>query len=75
MLVKWKGYGDADNTEEPLENMIRDVPDLAEDFILKNFGCKMDTLQRRNRKGMVYFAVQDKNLQAQMVKINNMRDK
>ena len=43
VFVKWQGYDD--DTWEPLENIIDDVPEMAETFLLKHMNVGVDDLR------------------------------
>lgn len=34
MLVKWKGFSDEENSWEPFENLLVDVPRMVKDFVV-----------------------------------------
>ena len=55
LLVHWKGYDDV--TWEPLENLINDVPDMIEDFMMDKWQCGTDDLTIYKVKDATYFRV------------------
>ena len=49
MKVHWQGYDD--DTWEPLENMIRDVEEIAEEFFMKRYGVTIKQLKYEKYRG------------------------
>lgn len=44
-------------TWEPLENIINDVPDMVEDFVIDRFGISAEQIQSCKYKGETYYIV------------------
>ena len=53
VLVHWKGYEDV--TWEPLENIINDVPDMVEDFVIDRWGISAEQIHSCKHKGDTYY--------------------
>ena len=55
MLVHWKGYDDI--TWEPLENLLGDVPEMVEDFVIDRWGIQTNDITTCKYKGETYYVV------------------
>lgn len=57
VLVHWKGYDDV--TWEPLENILSDVPDMVEDFLIDRFGISSEQLESyaNGKDGETYYVI------------------